>query len=192
VSDLQRVGVKVFAEDADDLALPEFIPIFHRWIQGRVLDQLLIDVADYSHVHAGPGILLVAHEGNYSVDESEGRRGLAYYAKTAMDGDLESRLVALCRTTLEACRRLAAEPELRGRLRFRGDEIRVFANDRLLAPNTDDTFARVEPAVRGLAHTLYPDVECAMTRERDPKERFAVTLSADQRVDLATLLARLA
>jgi hypothetical protein len=191
VTDLQRLGVKLFAEDADGVELPEFIPIFHRWIQGRVLDQLLIDVADYSHVLAGPGILLVAHEGNFSIDEQRSRRGLAYYAKREMEGDLQTRLAALCRTTIAASRRLAAEPELDGRLRFRGDDICVFANDRLMAPNTEDTFERMEPVLRDLARTLYPDIECSLSREPDPKERFAVTLSAGCRVDTADLLARL-
>ena len=73
--DLQKIGMKFFAEDGSTIDLVEFIPIFHRWIQNKALSDLLIDVADYSHVHAGPGILLIAHEGNYAVDETGNRRG---------------------------------------------------------------------------------------------------------------------
>ena len=36
---------------------------------------------DYSHVHNGPGILLVAHEANFSMDETDGRRGMVYIRK---------------------------------------------------------------------------------------------------------------
>jgi hypothetical protein len=192
VTELQRLGVKVFCEDGDSIALPELIPVFHRWIQRRELDQLLIDVADYSHVAAGPGVLLVAHEGNYGMDEGGGRRGLVYYAKQSSVGGVAERLKAVCRTVLTACERLAGEPELEGRLRFRGDEVFVFANDRLLAPNTDETFAVLEPAVRELAGKLYPGEECTLAREADPKERFAVTVSSrDASVVPTTLLSRL-
>ena len=75
--DLHRLGVKFFAADPTSIKLPDFIPVFHEWIQKQNLTgHLLIDVHDYSHVHHGPGILLVAHEGNVSLENEEGRPGL--------------------------------------------------------------------------------------------------------------------
>src|SRR4030095_5221476 len=66
---LQRIGVKLFAADGSSVQPREFVPIFHRWIQTQaVANHLLIDVADYAHVPDGPGVLLVAHEGNFSLD----------------------------------------------------------------------------------------------------------------------------
>jgi len=189
--DLQRLGVKLFCADGPVVALREFIPIFHRWIQTGALGELLIDVADYTHVPRGPGILLVAHEGIYGVDETGGRRGLVYYRRQPSDGDLATRLAGVARAVLTACQRLADEPELRGRLTFRGDEVLVFANDRLLAPNTDETLARMEPAVSALLGRLYPGVRCALHRETDVKERFAVTATAPAPAPIETLLARL-
>ena len=41
--------------------------MFHRWIQTRAVDGLLIDVADYTHLKDGPQVLLAGHEGNYSM-----------------------------------------------------------------------------------------------------------------------------
>lgn len=189
--ELHKLGVKVFAENGRDVGLLEFIPVFHRWIQGQVLDDLLIDVADYSHMHAGPGIVLVAHEGNYGFDETGERRGLVYYSKHELPGYLHDRLVVVLKKALAACRRLEQEAEFMGRLRFRADELQIFANDRLAAPNTDETFAAFEPVLRALLDKLYPDTVYDLVRESDPKERFAVTIRAARPLEPATLLNRL-
>ena len=54
--DLHKFGIKLFAADAEPVDMLKLIPIYHRWIQQHALaDDLLIDVADYSHVPAGPG-----------------------------------------------------------------------------------------------------------------------------------------
>jgi hypothetical protein len=189
--EVQRLGVKFFCGDDPGVDLPEFIPIFHRWIQANALDQLLIDVADYSHVPQGPGILLVAHEGIYAVDETGGRRGLVYYLRQATDGSVADRLTAVTRSALTVCQKLAGEPELRDRLQFRGEEMLVFANDRLNAPNHDETLRRLEPALTAFLATLYPDLECTIRREPDPKERFSVAVSAPRPVAIEALLGRL-
>jgi hypothetical protein len=77
-----KIGIKFFFSGPATKPLAEYIPVFHGWIQQQALPgHLLIDVHDYSHVHHGPGILLVAHEANLSVDEAEGRRGLLYLRK---------------------------------------------------------------------------------------------------------------
>lgn len=189
--DLYRLGVKFFAGDGATIALPEFLPVFHRWIQQGVLDGLLLDVADYSHVHAGPGVLLIAHEGNYSVDESGDRRGMAYYAKYPQPGVLPDRLRAICSKTLHACRLLEQEPALGGRMKFNGGEFQVFANDRLLAPNTDATTSALRPAIDVLVGKLYPGAKCEFAREQDPKERFSVTVKVSVDASIAELLGRI-
>jgi hypothetical protein len=193
--ELHRIGVKLFCQDgpADGppVGLREFIPIFHRWIQIDALGELLVDVADYSHVPRGPGILLVAHAGIYGIDETGDRRGLVYYRRHPVAGNLADRLASVTRAALAACHRLASEPELRGRLAFRGDELLVFANDRLLAPNTEATLNAVQPSLAALLARLYPGLACATRREPDAKERFAVAVTAPQAVAVETLLQRL-
>src|SRR5258706_13193320 len=77
--DSSKLAVKFFATDASALHAEVFVPIFHKWIQTRALpDHLLIDVADYKHVPAGPGTVLVAHEANLSIDQADNRLGLLY------------------------------------------------------------------------------------------------------------------
>ncbi len=188
--ELHKLGVKVFTENADTLNLLDLIPVFHRWIQARSLDGMLIDVADYSHVHAGPGILLLAHEGNYGFDEAGNQRGMVYYSKQPIAGTLTERLIAVCQRVLKACRLLEQESALQG-VNFPGNQIQLFANDRLLALNSDETYAALEPALDELLGKLYPDTDYQLERETDPKERFAITVKTANPVSIATLLERL-
>lgn len=189
--ELHKIGVKCFAEERDELELLDFIPVFHRWIQTGALDDLLIDVADYSHMHHGPGILLVAHEGNYGYDETGGRNGLIYYSKRELEGDSGERFAKVTRKALRACRLLEQEPELQGRVAFRGDELLVFSNDRLIAPNTEEAYARFEPALRAFLDRLYAGTGYELTRETDPSERLSITVKATEPVGVDTLLERL-
>jgi hypothetical protein len=190
--DLQKLGFKFFAQDAAGLDLLKLIPVFHRWIQNTALDDVLIDVADYSHVWAGPGVLLIAHEGNYGLDEAGDRRGVVYYSKQSLPGDLAQRLTAACRKSLQAARLLEQEEEFKDSLKLSGNELQFFANDRLLAPNTDDTFAQLEPPLRALLDKLFAGAPYTLERETDPRERFTVNVRAQEPVAVETLLSRLA
>jgi len=189
--DLQKIGMKFFAEQGNTIDLVEFIPVFHRWIQNKVLDDILIDVADYSHVYAGPGILLIAHEGNYSIDETGNQRGVAYYNKHELAGALPERLCTVCRKTLLACQLLEKEKEMQGRIRFSGNAMQVYSNDRLIAPNSDETFKLLEPALREFLNRLFPDTEYTFERGKNLKERYQVMVKASEPVSIDTLLQRL-
>ena len=63
-TNLQHINVKLLLKDSQDVDLDPLIPVFHNWIQEQVCDELLLDVADYLHVHHGPGIVLIGHEAN--------------------------------------------------------------------------------------------------------------------------------
>ena len=189
--ELHRLGIKVAAEGADALPSDQFIPLFHRWIQQQTLDELLIDVADYGHVHHGPGVLLVAHEGIYAFDESGGRHGLVYYARRTLPGDLEARLRLICRRVLNAARLVEEEAGFKGKLSFNGADLEIFANDRLAAPNTEATLAAVRPAIDALLAKLHPQAKFDLAREPDPKERFSVRVKISANVPVSELLQRL-
>ena len=194
VSELQRIGLKLFfqetGEDAAPLRSRDFIPVFHGWIQTHAVDGLLIDVVDYEHLPEGPGVMLVAHEGNYSIDLRDRRMGLLYFRKQAVDGSLPQRLVSLCRLVLEAGRLLENEPQLGGRVKFRGDQVQLIANDRLLAPNTEDTLTALRSALSQFLNQLYDGAECEVSRDSDPQERLTLTVRAPQPVSIQTLLDR--
>lgn len=186
--DLQRIGLKLFVESPFELA--DLIPVFHRWIQTSAVDGMLIDVADYSHVHHGPGIMLIAHEGNYSADLLRGRLGLMYWRKQPLSGTLPERLAEICRILLSACERLEEAPELGGRIQFRGQDLLLVANDRLLAPNSEETMTALSPPIRGLLDRLYDGADYTIERERDPRELFMVNIKSARPVSVGTLLSR--
>src|SRR4026207_620496 len=118
--ELQKLSVKFFIERPEAIPLTDFIDIFHGWIQAT--DGIYHDVADYSHMQAGPGIVLVANDANVSVDETENRRGLLFSQKSPLSGSKQERLRTGFRAALENCRKLEDEPALRGKLRFAANE----------------------------------------------------------------------
>ena len=139
-----------------------------------VCPEMLIDVADYRHVPAGPGVLLIGHEANYSLDNRENRLGLLYNRKAALDGTFQSRLAQAHRAALEACDRLEQEAPFRGKLKFDRNALEVFVNDRLLAPNNDETWQALRPELEKFFAGF------TIERRGEPRDLFrvAVTKSA--------------
>jgi hypothetical protein len=189
--DLHKFGIKFFAADGEGIDILKLIPIYHRWIQQKALEDLLIDVADYSHVPAGPGVMLIAHEGNYALDETGHERGVVYYSKQRLTGELPERLAQVARKALQAAELMSTNAELGGALKVPGNRLQFFANDRLAAPNTDAAYAELEPALRAFLDRLYAGARYTLTREVDSKERLSVRVQADGEVALGTLRARL-
>jgi hypothetical protein len=155
-----RFGVKFFAAQPFEAGLRAVVPIFHGWIQRHVLDdELLIDVADYAHVHHGPGVLLLSHEGQYSLDEMDGRLGLRYSRRRKGEGNVTARLSAAFRAALRACRLLQEEPALTGKLCFRFDEAEFHIHDRLLARRSPEVFGAVKRELGHFLAELYEGAE---------------------------------
>ena len=188
---LQRFSLKIYADPPDAVAPQAVIPVFHRWIRERVGSELLIDVADYTHLVDGPHVLLVAHEANYAIDGSGGRIGLSYTRKQPAGGSLADRLNSAARALFTAGQRLEQDPEAMpdGRFAFRGDELAVVANDRLLAPNTAGAAAELRDPVGTLAERLFGD-GCRVER-LTPCDRLGFSLKAARPASLDTLLSRL-
>ena len=185
--ELQKINVKVFTAEPNDVPLADFIDIFHGWIQAT--DGVYHDVADYSHMQAGPGIVLVADDANVSIDETSNRRGLLYSQKTKLSGSNLEKLSTVLRCALENCRRLEEEPVLRGKLRFAGNEVEISVNDRLLAPNSGEAFDEIKPELDFLAQRLYATTNFTLLRnKKDPRGRLNVTLSTPLPFETKTLL----
>ena len=145
--ELSRFGIKLIATDPAAMEARKFVSIFHSWIQKQAVEKhQLIDVHDYSHIHHGPGILLVGHEGNFSTEMGEGIPGLVYFRKLAA-GTFEETLRVSLKAVLQAAALIEGEPGLEGRTRFRRDELLFISNDRLLAPNNTATFDALKPTL---------------------------------------------
>jgi hypothetical protein len=184
--DLQKIGVKLFAETPDRPPLKYFIDVFHRWIQEG--DGVYHDVADYSHMRAGPGIVLVANDANLSIDETDCRRGLVYQQKRPLHGSNHDKLKMVLHAALENALRLERQPELRGELKFLANELLLFVNDRLLAPNNPGSVERIKPDIEAVARSLFGPDELVFDRDEDPRKRFNVRLKIGRSHGLEELL----
>jgi len=189
--DLHKFGIKFLATDAQGIDILKLIPIYHRWIQDKALDNLLIDVADYSHVPAGPGVMLIAHEGNYALDETGHERGIVYYSKQKLTGDLPERFAQVAYKALKATQLMSSDADLEGALRVSGTEMQFFANDRLAAPNTAEAYDEIEPEFKRFLDRLYDGAPYTLSREKDPRERLSLRVQAKANVNVDTLLSRL-
>jgi hypothetical protein len=190
--ELQHVNVKLILRDAKDLRLEPLVPIFQNWIESQGDGELLIDVADYQHVEGGPGVILIGYEGNYSVDNTDNRLGVRYNRKAALDGSNQDRLKQATRAALEAFQRLEADPRLGGKLHFDGQEIEIFVNDRLLAPNNHATREASEADFRDFSRQLFRASEFSISHLGEPRSLFTMSLKAARPFSIAELLQNLA
>ena len=187
--ELQKLGVKFFVEQPNAVPLTDFIEIFHGWIQAT--DGIYHDVADYSHMQSGPGVILVANDANLHIDETGGRRGLLYSRKAPLSGTNQEKLRTVFRLALENCRKLEQEPALRGKLLFTTNEAAISLNDRLLGSNTEESFQELKREVGPFAKQLFGDAEVRFERDEDPRQRLNVHLKTSAAVDLRKTLDRL-
>ena len=189
--DLQKINVKFFAEKGDQVPLKDLIPVFHRWIQQDKLEGMLIDVTEYTHVHQGPGLLLIANEANYSLDEMDGKRGMLYNQKRTPEKSGEEHLKIAFRRALQACALLEKEPEAAGKLKFAVNHLQVFINDRLAAPHHSQTNEELEKVLKPLLDILFDGAKYLLIAERDPKKRSGFEIKVDKPSDLETILQKL-
>jgi hypothetical protein len=188
---LQHVNVKLLASDGASVDLEPLIPIFHGWIRDRVFDEMLLDVADYRHVDQGPGVMVIGHQANYSVDNRDGRLGVRYNRKSSLDGTNQDRLEQAARAALRAFQRLEAEASMKGSLRFGGRELEVFINDRALAPNTDATRTAAQPDLRAFFAKFFRGADYVLTHETESRRVFTVRVRAHQAFSVPELLANI-
>ena len=89
---LQHVNIKFFVDGELTADLEQFINVFHRLVAEQAMDEMMIDVADYRHVPAGPGVVMVGLEADYAIDQKDGRYGLRYNRKAPLEGSNQDRL----------------------------------------------------------------------------------------------------
>ena len=190
--DVFKISVKLFVEN-DDFAPSEFVPVFHRWIQDSVLDDhLMIDVADYAHVPAGPGSLLVTHEANIHMDRVDTRLGLLSFRKTSSGDTFTDRLRTVIANTLKAASKMEQEPHLEGRLIFCTNELQIRIHDRLNAPATPATFNAVKADLEKVVGELYGAGKAKVEYVDAPKQMFTVKVTSSTSPSVVDLLAKVA
>lgn len=174
MQDLHRFDVKVFATKAENIGPYDLMRVFQRWIQKHTIPGVLIDAADYSHMHNGPGVILVAHEFNVSLDRVGGRPGLLYHQKQPLEGDFAARIGQVIHSARACAELLQGEPEMQGKLAFDLKRFLFIANDRARTPDTKSLTAGLETAARSV---LGGGVSLEVW-QGDPRERIAIEVRA--------------
>lgn len=191
--DLQKVNVKFFLEAREGLDSDSLLAVFGRW--RLEAGEEIVDLADYGHVPEGPGVILISHRWHFGIDWGGGRPGLFYASRRDLTGGPEARFKAVIRACLEQGKRLLAEPELRrGAVKPLLGELEVVLNDRLLAPNTDESEAAWRPGLEAVLDWLYTKGGYALERDPDPGRRLGWRAQAGAAAGLTIdgALARLA
>lgn len=189
----QSITVKYLILDPTSVNLPDFIPLFHRWIQTNSVDGLLIDVVDYKHVHEGPGVILIGHDVDYAIDLSDGKVGLLYRRKRLVNtnGPLREQLHDIFRSVLRAGAALETEKALHSKVKLRTDQVEITFPDRLRTPNTPEAFDQLSGDIKAVVNNLYRDHTTKFERAAiDSRQPLTILIDAPDAPDLSTLLAR--
>ena len=171
-----KISVKLYRNQGHDVAPETWFQPFNTWISAHDGADVMLDVADYSHVPAGPVSILLGHQYDISIDDSDHKRGLLYNRKFPQADNFADQLSAAIRSACETCQRLQAEGD---NVSFRGNEIRLILNDRLNSPNTSDTLNAIQDDLNSLLSKLYEGADVAIERREDPKQRFTLDIQTD-------------
>ena len=123
---------------------------------------------------------------DHAIDQ---RAGFAYSHKRLLEGSLEDRLQHCAKKALVAAQLVEADDRLPG-IEFAGEELHVISNDRLLAPNTDEAAAALQPAVAAFAAKVYGDAATVERQSYDPRQRLTFVIKVAGSVSLQDVAAK--
>lgn len=163
----------------------QLIEAMHAWIrEKRVTDDVLIDVADYAHMHEGPWALIVGHYTDFAYDQDWFGAGLQLNIKRGPRetpaSSVESQIrEALSRFKARVSMLQAADPSLAD---IDESQLRLRLNDRLLS---EPLASAIHDALEALGTPL------GATLSSRPAERDARELPSWQLSDCNKLYASL-
>ena len=192
LNSLERYKLTIFADPVSAVSAKGIIPVFHKWIREQSIDELLIDVADYTHLPSGPNALLVGHEANLAIETGADCVGLCYIRKRNAPEKLAQNLVSGATTLLQAAQMLESDSDamLNGTFTFQTDKLVFSPNDRLLAPNTPDVAKALEKTLQTFAEQLHGTESVSITSQTAVGQpTFAIT--SQTRMSLENLLGNL-
>ena len=173
--EISRISYKVFMGQGENVTTKTWFEVFNTWIHEPDND-VLVDVADYTHVKNGPQTILVGHQANYAIDTTDGRFGFLYSRKRNLDGNLAENLEEVITTGLRACKRLDEDDRLSDSIMFNGGSAQIVLNDRLGASNNADTFHALKSELSPILQRLYGGTGCGMTWDDGYGKRLTVNL----------------
>jgi hypothetical protein len=122
------------------------------------------------------------------MDRADGQFGLYAQRKLGEGETHTERILDLARATAEFGALLESDSRVAGNLSLEGGQFLYMANDRLHAPNTEETFAALKPDLEAAAAQLYPGQSVSIARlENDPCDRLTAVVKVKNSMDMATL-----
>src|SRR5258708_14047361 len=187
-----RTQVKEFVGSPESVDLAGFMGLFQRWVQQKVFEGQLIDVADCGHVVEGPGIVLIGHESDFAVESERGRLGLFYTRKRETDANLQSQLRTSFGFALRACQLIETDTAYKGKIKFSTGEVEIRLPDRLRFPNRPEVFEAVKGDIQAVLGDVYGSVPVNLTLlSDDPRHVFTVMAQAESTASIEELLKQL-
>ena len=176
--DLQQINIKIFASDDSQIVYTNFIKVFNRWMEEGEQDDYL-NYADYSFTHAGPGVLLMSKQANYSIDCSDLQHGFLYNQKHVVSGSNQQKIRQSFIKALVLAAKLQSSDELESQVRFDGNQILFFINNRNIAMNTDASFELIQAELNPGLVSMYRINDFVLSRAYDdPRKRFGIRISS--------------
>ena len=176
--DLQQINIKIFASDDSQIVYTNFIKVFNRWMEEGEQDDYL-NYADYSFTHAGPGVLLISKQANYSIDCSDLQHGFLYNQKHVVSGSNQQKIRQSFIKALVLAAKLQSSDELESQVRFDGNQILFFINNRNIAANTDGSFELIREELNPVLESMYRNNDFVLSRAYDdPRKRFGIRISS--------------
>ena len=171
--ELQKVALKVPV--VGDVNVDQVQKSFVNWIRDDRLNGTLIDVADYSHMHEGPTVILVAHEFILSLDDQDGVKGLKVSHRLPSESPLADRVAEAWATLSKAIQNLKEDMGLS----VDTSSIEITALDRLNV--SDDSESQLLSALKA----NFSSVDFSKTGDREARQLPGATFAASPALALA-------
>jgi hypothetical protein len=181
----ERLQLKIYLRPTEHFELEALIPVFHRFIRDRSIEELMIDVVDYSHVPDGPGVVLIGHAADYYLGALDGKYGLVFSRKRDAPA-AEARLEDAVRRLSNVARLLEQDSTVT--LRFNTNEFSLRLTDRLHSPNDDASFASAKAEVEQLFGRLYAGAAISVERLEEPRGPLGLRIHTGASPSLEALL----
>ena len=122
---------------------------------------------------------------------TDGEPGLLYTRKREALGDVETRLKDAFRLALEACKLLQKDETIENPIEVDTREFIFGINNRLVAPNEDETLEDVREGLAQFFNWLFDGQRVEFERDQRKRSRFSVRVRVLGSTSVDTLLKRL-
>jgi hypothetical protein len=185
--ELQHLIIKIPVDGPLGLDPAKIVDVFHSWVARQLVPGvLLVDVAELLHVPNGPGVIAVGVEADFAFDHTGGIWGVLSRRKTTLGGSNPDRIAQAIASAAQTALRL--QEAFPGALKLSQARFEIIVNDRGIAPNTAETYATAIPEIEAGLRAALGHGDFNLTRhDREPRQRFGVTVTSARAFDLAVL-----